>query len=91
MEECDEAAKIHPGLTDKNSTDYQDNQHAYDHVLIRSSFDLIYNELKRSKESFIKARKEAIEEAVKKAFTVAIKKQEQEQQEQKKQKKHLKS
>ena len=91
MEECDEAAKIHPGLTDKNSTDYQDNQHAYDHVLIRSSFELIYNELKRSKESFVKARKEAIEEAVKKAFIVAIKKQEQEQQEQKKQKKHLKS
>lgn len=74
MVECDEAAKIHPGMTGNNDTHYQDNQHAYDHMLIKSSFELIFKELCKTKRSFKKARREALE----KALIVAIKKLEQE-------------
>ena len=74
MVKCDEAAKIHPGMTAKNDANYQNNQQVYDHMLILSSFKLVSQELGDTKEEFNKARKEAIEKAIEKMLLNAIKK-----------------
>lgn len=79
MIECDEAAKIHPGMTAKNDTNYQDNQQAYDHMLIKSSFELVFNKLENTKEEFEKARKDVLEKAIEKLLSNEINKWKSEQ------------
>ena len=64
MYKCDEAAKVHPGMVERNDVNDLEAQKTFDHMLIKCSFQLAYDELREQNNAFDAARKEALKNAL---------------------------
>ena len=74
MDKCDEAAKVHPGMAERNATNDQKAQKTFDQMLIKCSFKLAYAEIGEQNNAFVAARKEAFKNALEKMMEQALKK-----------------
>lgn len=73
MDKCDEAAKVHPGMAERNDINDPKAQKTFDCMLIKCSFLLAYNELLEQNNAFDAARKEALKNALEKMIGQAQK------------------
>lgn len=71
MVKCDEAAKVHPGMADRNNANNQKAQEVFDHMLVKCSFELAYKELLAQRNTFDAIRKELLRDALEKMIQQA--------------------
>ena len=64
MTKCDDVAMVHPGMVEWNDPDNKDKNKAFDHLLVKSSFELADTILKNHEESYEQARSEALKKAL---------------------------
>lgn len=64
MTQCDDVAMVHHGMVDWNDPYNKEEYKAFDHLLVKSSFELAYKILQDREESFEQARSEALKKAL---------------------------
>ena len=64
MTKCDDVAMVHHGMVDWNDPYNKEEYKAFDHLLVKSSFELAYKILQDHEESFEQARSEALKKAL---------------------------
>ena len=64
MTKCDDVAMVHPGMVEWNDPYNKKENKAFDHLLVKSSFNLADTILEKHEESYEQARSEALKKAL---------------------------